>query len=70
MNQLIFGDNLSVLKTIPNDSVDLIYIDPPFFSDRDMYQQIKMPHLTTDGREVLITISAGCMSELKNYIAF
>lgn len=35
MNQLIFGDNLSVLKTIPNDSVDLIYIDPPFFSDRD-----------------------------------
>ena len=25
-----FGDNLDVLKTIPSESVDLIYIDPPF----------------------------------------
>lgn len=24
------GDNLSILRTIPNDSIDLIYIDPPF----------------------------------------
>lgn len=34
-NQLICGDNLQVLKSIPNDSIDLIYIDPPFFSNRD-----------------------------------
>lgn len=25
-----FGDNLDVLKGLPDDSVDLIYIDPPF----------------------------------------
>jgi DNA modification methylase len=34
-NRLIFGDNLQILKTIPSESVDLCYIDPPFFSGRD-----------------------------------
>ena len=34
-NQLILGDNLEILKTIPSESVDLIYIDPPFFSNRN-----------------------------------
>jgi 16S rRNA G966 N2-methylase RsmD len=29
-NQLILGDNLEVLRTIPTGSIDLIYIDPPF----------------------------------------
>lgn len=33
-NQLILGDNLEVLRTIPSESIDLIYIDPPFFSGR------------------------------------
>jgi len=33
-NQLILGDNLEVLRTIPSDSINLIYIDPPFFSGR------------------------------------
>jgi site-specific DNA-methyltransferase (adenine-specific) len=30
MNQIYFGDNLAVLQTIPDGSIDLIYIDPPF----------------------------------------
>ena len=30
MNKIILGDNLEVLKGITSDSVDLIYIDPPF----------------------------------------
>jgi site-specific DNA-methyltransferase (adenine-specific) len=30
MNQIILGDNLAVLKTLPAGSVHLIYIDPPF----------------------------------------
>lgn len=34
-NQLILGDNLEVLRTLPSESVDLIYIDPPFFSGRN-----------------------------------
>src|SRR3972149_10583325 len=34
-NQLILGDNLEVLRTVHTDSIDLIYIDPPFFSGRN-----------------------------------
>ena len=33
-NQLILGDNLEVLKDIPDESVDCSYCDPPFFSNR------------------------------------
>jgi DNA modification methylase len=33
-NQLVLGDNLEVLRTISSESIDLIYIDPPFFSGR------------------------------------
>ena len=33
-NRLIWGDNLHVMRQIPTHSVDLIYIDPPFFSGR------------------------------------
>lgn len=29
-NKIYFGDNLAILKTLPGESVDLIYIDPPF----------------------------------------
>jgi site-specific DNA-methyltransferase (adenine-specific) len=29
-NQIIFGDNLPVLKNLPENSIQLIYIDPPF----------------------------------------
>ncbi|MDR2773071.1 MAG: hypothetical protein LBB93_06375, partial [Elusimicrobiota bacterium] len=29
------GDNLEILKTMKADSVDLIYLDPPFFSNRN-----------------------------------
>ena len=33
-NLLYCGDNLEILATMKNESVDLIYIDPPFFSNR------------------------------------
>ena len=29
-NQIYYGDNLEILKTIASESVELIYIDPPF----------------------------------------
>lgn len=35
VNKLILGDCLDVLKTINSESVDLIYLDPPFFSNRN-----------------------------------
>jgi DNA modification methylase len=34
MNKLILGDCLEVLKTLDSETIDLIYIDPPFFSNR------------------------------------
>ena len=35
VNKLILGDNLEIMKTLENESVDLIYLDPPFFSNRN-----------------------------------
>ena len=34
-NTVYFGDNLPILKTIPESSVQLIYIDPPFNTGRE-----------------------------------
>ncbi len=34
-NTVYFGDNLAVLKSIPDSSVQLIYIDPPFNTGRE-----------------------------------
>jgi site-specific DNA-methyltransferase (adenine-specific) len=34
-NTLYFGDNLTVLKIIPDSSVQLVYIDPPFNTGRE-----------------------------------
>jgi len=33
-NKLYHGNNLEVLKTLKDESIDLIYLDPPFFSKR------------------------------------
>ncbi len=35
MNKLILGDCLEVLKKIETETIDLVYIDPPFFSNRN-----------------------------------
>lgn len=35
INKLYLGDNLIILKEIPSESVDLIYLDPPFFTQTD-----------------------------------
>jgi len=33
-NRLFWGDNLHVMRQLPSQSIDLIYIDPPFFSGK------------------------------------
>ena len=33
-NQLFFGDNLHVMRSLPSESINLIYSDPPFFSQK------------------------------------
>ncbi len=44
MGKLFFGDNLYVLRDeIKNESVDLIYLDPPFNSKRDYNLLFKTP---------------------------
>ncbi|MDR0706401.1 MAG: hypothetical protein LBF60_00810 [Treponema sp.] len=35
VNRLILGDNLEILKAMEVERVDLIYLDPPFFSNRN-----------------------------------
>src|ERR1035437_2083488 len=36
MNKLFYGDNLDVLRRyVKDESVDLVYLDPPFKSDQD-----------------------------------
>ena len=34
-NRLFFSDNLHVMRMLPSEFIDLIYIDPPFFSGRN-----------------------------------
>jgi DNA modification methylase len=35
MKHLYYGDNLDVLRGLPSESVDLVYLDPPFNSARN-----------------------------------
>src|ERR1035437_417474 len=43
MNSLYYGDNLGILKKhIKDESIDLIYLDPPFQSGKN-YNQIFKP---------------------------
>ena len=35
INKLILGDNLEIMRNMPSESIDLIYLDPPFFSNRN-----------------------------------
>lgn len=34
-NRLYWGDNLHIMRLLPSESIDLIYIDPPFFSGKN-----------------------------------
>lgn len=45
MNKLFFGDNLEILRSgeIDGDSIDLIYLDPPFNSKRDYNLLFRSP---------------------------
>jgi site-specific DNA-methyltransferase (adenine-specific) len=46
-NTVYFGDNLAVLKSIPDLSVQLIYIDPPFNTGREQ-QRSKVTTMRSD----------------------
>jgi 16S rRNA G966 N2-methylase RsmD len=43
-NTLFYGDNLIILREhIPDESVDLIYLDPPFNSNQECYLRKMQP---------------------------
>ncbi len=47
MKKLYYGDNLQILrKHVADESVDLIYLDPPFNSKRDYNFLFKTPKVT------------------------
>jgi DNA modification methylase len=41
-NELWFGDNLNLMRLLPSASIDLVYIDPPFFSGRKYSAESKV----------------------------
>ena len=54
-SKLFYGDNLAILRThVPNESVDLVYLDPPFNSNRG-YNVIFAHHdVSADGESAQI----------------
>jgi site-specific DNA-methyltransferase (adenine-specific) len=41
-NVLYYGDNLDILRRyIPDESVDLVYLDPPFNSNRRLQRHLQ-----------------------------
>ena len=45
-NRLFWGDNLHVMRQLPSESIDLIYIDPPFFSGPAVQRHLRRPERT------------------------
>jgi adenine specific DNA methylase Mod len=52
-NTLFYGDNLFILREhIPSESVDLIYLDPPFNSNRSYNVLFKDEHGTDSEAQI------------------
>ena len=34
LNQIIKGDCLEIIQLIPDNTIDLVYLDPPFFTQK------------------------------------
>ena len=50
VNRVLFGDNLPLLKSMPSESFQLIYIDPPFNTGREQKRQTKTSKQSETGR--------------------
>jgi site-specific DNA-methyltransferase (adenine-specific) len=51
-NTVYLGDNLAVLKSIPTESIDLIYIDPPFNTGREQQRSKESTRRNDEGDRV------------------
>ncbi len=56
MNKLWYGDNLTIMQSMPKYSVDLIYLDPPFNSK----QSYNLLYKTMTGKPVPEQVEAFC----------
>jgi site-specific DNA-methyltransferase (adenine-specific) len=52
VNTLYFGDNLTVLKLIPDSSVQLVYIDPPFNTGREQQRSKVTTKRNNEGNRI------------------
>lgn len=50
MNRVLEGDNLVFLKSMPSDSIQLIYIDPPFNTGREQKRSTATARVSETGR--------------------
>ena len=51
-NTLFYGDNLPILREhIPDESIDLVYLDPPFNSNRLYNVLFKEEGVKEDGKQ-------------------
>ncbi len=58
-NRLYFGDNLEILREyIPDESVDLIYLDPPFNSQAQYNVLFQSPI------EIVVSAQAGVFRDM------
>ncbi len=48
-SRIIAGDNLAILRTVPDASIDLIYIDPPFNTGRTQLRKTILTKRADDG---------------------
>ena len=51
-NSVYLGDNLAILKSIPTESIDLIYIDPPFNTGRSQQRSKETTRRNDEGDRV------------------
>jgi site-specific DNA-methyltransferase (adenine-specific) len=59
-NTLFYGDNLFILREyIPSESIDLIYLDPPFNSSRNYNVLFKDEHDTKSEAQI---VALNCLS--------
>jgi hypothetical protein len=57
MNQLFFGDNLNILREhVKDETVDLVYLDPPFNSKRDYSVLFKTPK---EAKKIVVSVKGG-----------
>jgi site-specific DNA-methyltransferase (adenine-specific) len=48
-NQVYLADNLAILRTLSDSSIDLIYIDPPFNTGRTQERKTRKSELSSEG---------------------